>query len=294
MKNKPTFKDLVSLNTKYMEYVRQKTYVMHQYVKNVKDSGGEVENEVRKLLGSFLPSRYKVTHGYILSSNNQTDEPLISPQVDTIVVDTLVPHSIFVFDDRTGMEVVPVEAVVGVFEVKRTLNKSSLLGTSKQKGAIEHLYDIVSSVGIKKDNPVSYLPGGVLIGRGMSGGSKSNPIVGILGIDHVKSLYEQDKVGYIENIKLAACKTTPFDFVDVVGSMNGFMYAIVDNLPPHNFKIANPRQKDMEYKYGLMIENKSRSKTCIVARIFGYILAYLQDCCGRKADVQSYFFNLNL
>jgi hypothetical protein len=86
----------------------------------------------------------------------------------------------------------------------------------------------------------------------------------------------------------------PLNFLDIIGSMNGFMYAVADNLPPHNFKIANPRQRGEEYRYGLMMEDESKSKTYVVARIFGYILAYLQNCCGRKADVQSYFFNLNL
>lgn len=99
MSDKPTFKDLISLNLKYREYVRQKTYIMHQYIKNIKDSGGEVENEVRKLLSNFLPLRYKVTHGYIISSNNQKYEPLVSPQIDVIVVDTLVPHALLSLPD---------------------------------------------------------------------------------------------------------------------------------------------------------------------------------------------------
>lgn len=292
MKDHPTFKDLVSLNIKYLEYVREKTYIIHQYIKNVNDSGGEVENEIRNLLGSFLPSRYKVTHGYILSAKNQTDEPLVSPQVDVIIVDTLVPHSIFVFDDKTGMEVVPVESVIGLFEVKRTLDKTSLLGTSNKKGAIRHLYDIVNSVGVEKNNSDRYLPGGLQIGGAISGGNATNPIVGILGIDHAETLYSQDKAGHIEHIQAEAGNT--INPLDIIGSMNGFMYALADNIPPYNFKIVNPRQEDREYQYKLIFENQVQSKTYIAARILGYVLAYVQNCCGRKADVESYFFNRNL
>jgi hypothetical protein len=294
MKEKLSFKDLVDLNIKYVEYLRGKTYVTHQYVRNVKEAGGEVESEVRKLIRSFVPARFKVTHGYIVAASSQAAEPRVSPQVDVLVVDTLVPHSIFVFDDRTGMEVVPVESVVGVLEVKRTLNKRSLLGTKKEKGACEQLHDIVHSVGITKEEPSRYLPGGVPLSGVISGGSFSNPIIGIITIDHEASLCEPEKTDHIDKIRVEAIKAGRFAPVDLIGSLNGMMYALVDSQPPHNFRLVNQRLPDEQYEYRLVTDSQSRSKTYVVSRIFGYILAYVQNSCGRRADVESYFFNLNL
>ena len=132
-------------------------------------TGNEIEQEVRRLLKNLLPQRFHVTHGYILSAANKHDQPLVSPQVDAIIVDTLVPHSIFIVEQHSGMEVVPIEAVVGVFEVKRTLNRESLLGTlknigtEKEIGAIKQLRDICEKVGVRKDNTERLLPGGAFL-----------------------------------------------------------------------------------------------------------------------------------
>jgi hypothetical protein len=135
-------------------------------MRNIDITGDEIEYEVRLLLKNLLPQRFHITHGYIISAVNKQDEPFVSPQVDVIIVDTLVPHSIFVFDKQSGMEVVPVEAVVGIFEVKRTLNRESLpgtikaLGTEEEEGAIKHLRDICEKVGLERIMTTSSFLGG--------------------------------------------------------------------------------------------------------------------------------------
>ena len=203
----PSYKDLFELNIKYIDYLLAKTLLSQAYLKNIQLTGSEIEFEVRDLLRNLLPKRFHVTNGYIVFAKNVEDEPAVSPQVDVIIVDTLVPHSLFIVDNQSGMEIVPVEAVVGIFEVKRTLNKRSLVGTKNEKGAIDHLNDICRSVEIRNDNQERYLPGGILapiIGSESYNPNQydpyrefsrlypeiyhaayfSNPIVGIIGIDH--------------------------------------------------------------------------------------------------------------
>jgi hypothetical protein len=81
-KSKPTYQDLFDLHIKHIETILHKTYVLHQYTKNIQASGGAIEVEIRKLLRAVLPKRFHVTHGYIVKAENQASEPVISPQVD--------------------------------------------------------------------------------------------------------------------------------------------------------------------------------------------------------------------
>ena len=294
MVSKQTFKDLFSLNLKYLDYVREKTRITHQYVQNISHSGSDVENEIRQLLSRFLPSRFKVTHGYIIASNGQEAEPSVSPQVDVLIVDKLVPHSIFLFDDKTGMEAVPVESVVGILEVKRTLTKQSLMGNGKQTGGFEHLQNIFNSVNMRKNNSTRYLPGGIPFGNGLSGGLYSNPLLGIIGINHDSKLEDSTSTSYISNLATLSDRKGFLPPFDIIGSFDGFMYALVDKHPPHNFQVLNLREPSTTYSFGLMKEDGERSKTFILSRIIGYILAYLQNGSGQRTDIQNYFFNLNL
>ena len=91
-----SFKDIFNLNLKYIEYIIEKSQLSHQYLKNYSLSGSECEMEIRSILSNIIPSRFHVTHGYIISADSRKTEPEISPQIDVIIVDTLVPHSIYI------------------------------------------------------------------------------------------------------------------------------------------------------------------------------------------------------
>jgi len=173
MDKKPTFKDIFNVNIRYLEYLLAKSYLSHQYLKNIKLTGDQVESEFRKMFSSLLPRRYKVTHGYIASAPNKEEEPIVSHQVDMIIVDTLVPHSIFVIEDD-GMELVPIESVVGIFEIKRTIDPDIL------DKALDHLFDIQTDLNIKKTDSKKYFPTGI---QGI-GVMYSNPLIGILSLVH--------------------------------------------------------------------------------------------------------------
>jgi hypothetical protein len=302
----PTYRDLFELNIKYMDYLIAKTSLSHGYLKNIQVTGTEIEYEVRDLLRNLLPRRFHVTHGYIVSAKNTDDEPAVSPQVDVIIVDTLVPHSLFMVDQQSGMEIVPVEAVVGIFEVKRTLDKDSLLGSKKEKGAIKQLNDVCECVEIHKDNQGRYLPGGILapiIGSetynpddynppaaypGLyleiyHSAYHSNPIVGIIGVDHAKNT---DSVFRKKNKK---SDEGDLGMIDIIFSLRGYMLSIVD-AENHAPLLLTARTNDgKKLLYGSPDPSASHP-----AYALGYVLWYLNLVCGRKFDPNNYFYNKSL
>jgi len=296
-----TYKDIFNLNIKYIEFLLEKSLFSHQYIKNISISGSFVENEIREIFRNVLPKRFHVTHGYIVSAPNQETEPVVSPQIDMIIVDTLVPHSIFIVDKQNGMEIVPKEAVVGIFEIKRTLNKSSLAGTKTQKGALQHLDEIISEIGITKSDSKKFLPGGIEIktGQGLTGGFSNNPIIGIIGLEHAESLcidLPPITIGKAHSNTLSGIwiKSPHKPKVDIIASLDGFLYSIIEDTPPYNLLVENTRKEGKVYKYGHLKKNKEKSQAFIVSRILGYVLAYLQNSTGKHSELQNYFFNKSI
>lgn len=268
------FKDILNLHIKYTDYLLQKSYLSHQSVKNINLSGDEIENEIRFLFKSILPERFKVTHGYILFAKDNENEPIISNQVDMIIVDTLVSHKIFTLDKENGMEIVPVESVVGVFEIKRTLNKTSL------QSALNQLQKIITKVDIKKDDETHYLAGGLKC-NGLISGIYSNPILGILALDY-------DLPNQAESISMIAKKKLR---LDIIASLNGLLISPCDDPSKKsvvNIKVENIRKEEGYYMF---LDKKTIHETGVLSRIMGYVLAYLANCSGRRIDVRSYFFN---
>lgn len=102
----------------------------HGFSGELKSSGVIVENYIKSLLMQHLPAGYRLSSGYIA-----TTETIAGPenlaQHDIIITDGRIPPIYqFGFGD---IEVVPAEAVCGIVEIKRTLTKASL------NDAIEHL-----------------------------------------------------------------------------------------------------------------------------------------------------------
>lgn len=110
--------------------VGQETQTMH---------GRVAEAQFRKWLESFLPKRYGVTSGYIVSSG--FGESVKLPHYDVVVYDQIESPVLWVDENpdhsKQGMSrALPVEYVRGVFEVK------SAFSTETAKEAMEHLNDV--------------------------------------------------------------------------------------------------------------------------------------------------------
>lgn len=94
------------------------------------------ESEFRKWLESFLPARYGVTAGYVISPGIKGTER--APHYDVIIYDKLESPVLWIEDQAHGNEsrAIPVEYVKSVLEVKSTFSRETV------RHAAEHLGDL--------------------------------------------------------------------------------------------------------------------------------------------------------
>lgn len=274
------FNEMYGLHIKYVDYLIAKSMFSHQEAKNIALSGSEVENEIRLFFKNMLPPRFRVTHGYILFAANNIDDPKLSPQVDLIIVDDFVMSKVFTLDKENGMEIIPVEAVVGIFEIKRTANKEQL------EKAFIHIEKIINSVNIKKDNNKHYMAGGIET-PDFNTSIHSNPFIGIISLTHDLTLINENNewkdIDDKQYIKLQ---------LDAIFSFSGMAILNVDE--NNQFKPYLVRTTDYVPKFRCMVTNSDPNpvrQSGIISRFFGYLIAYLTDCTGKRMNISNYFFH---
>lgn len=253
-----------------LAFFNNSSEVAHKELKSVKDCGGLAETAIRKLLQEVLGNRFKVTHGYVFSSAHQK----LSPQVDIIIVDTLVPHTLKRFEYSNGLEIVPVESIVAIFEVKRTLSKDKIIE------AADHLKKTIEFIPIIKDSPIRYLPGGIQLIKPIEGGLFSNPMIGILGLNHNESISD--------------CKNlSEYMFLDIVYSFDGYLIGTQNPEKTNSFKALSRRNENDVVKYNaLNFCNKKPqqlSKEEVLKMAIGFLICYLTDTSGRMLKMDDYF-----
>ena len=101
--------------------------------------GKVAEAVFREWLSNFLPKRYAVTSGYIISQGVEDTQK--TPHFDVIIYDHLESPILWIedspdFSQRGRSLAIPAEHVKGVIEVKSSFSNSSV------KEAIEHLSDM--------------------------------------------------------------------------------------------------------------------------------------------------------
>jgi hypothetical protein len=101
--------------------------------------GKVAEAELRSWLSSFLPKRYGVTPGYIVSQGMKSETK--APHFDVIIYDALESPVLWIEGDpdqsKAGRSMaIPAEFALGVLEVKATMTAQST------RKAIEHLSDL--------------------------------------------------------------------------------------------------------------------------------------------------------
>lgn len=291
----PSYQDLFQVHLAYLEYVRRKSYVIHQYLSNIGATGSGVEDEVRALLRSILPERFRVTHGYIVKAIDHRNEPVVSPQVDVIIVDTLVPHSLWLVDPTQGIEIVPTEAVVGVIEVKRTLTVGTFVTGKPAAGslveAIGHLREIAGAV-LVKDDPTGYMPGGMAVGAGLKGPYYGNPVLGIISL-----ACESDFSAAPQYVVPQALMQLDGDgdgplYLDFVLSVDGVFVATAD-AAGSNFRPIFVRSSPAE-RWLANGPNTGSEPRVALAHGLGFLLEFIGHVCGRFPELDKYFFNSSI
>jgi hypothetical protein len=283
---KPSYKDLFDVHKKYIELALAQSGVTHQVLKNVKSSGDEVEKSINHLLRLFVPDRFKIVSGYIVKAESWESEPIISTQLDTIIVDTLVPHQLFHFGTEEIHQAVPFEAVVGIFEIKRTLNKREV------KRAYDHLCVNVDRLGISKTNSERVLPGGVGL-KGFGGGLHTNPLIGILGLSAPR-IKIKDRPKWLES-------WMEKPILDIMASMDGFTMVTSKPRPDGNDDVwfrHHQENESQKIKYlfpdGVVGCDGENLISAHLALTFGFITTYLSLAAGRNLNFGHYFLNKNL
>lgn len=92
---------------------------------NIKSSGDEVENLIREKISLFLPEKYMVKQGHIINSEGK-----VSNQLDIIIFDRLNTPKFFESQDETV--VYPIESVLAIGEIKKTLRKNDIIEFGKK------------------------------------------------------------------------------------------------------------------------------------------------------------------
>lgn len=94
------------------------------------EDGKYREYLVKRLLSKIVPSKYEITNGFVIDSNNNK-----SDEMDIIIYDkSYVPP----FFDET-YTIVPIEAVIAVIQVKTTLTKEELKDSIDNLNSIDKL-----------------------------------------------------------------------------------------------------------------------------------------------------------
>lgn len=86
---------------------------------NIKDSGDEIEILLREKISLFLPERYLVKQGHIVNPEGK-----VSNQFDIIIFDRLNTPKFF--ESSNGTVYYPIESVLAVGEIKKTLTEKHI------------------------------------------------------------------------------------------------------------------------------------------------------------------------
>lgn len=166
----------------------------------------------RELLSKYLPDRYKVSSGFVVSADSQR-----SHQIDAIVYDTMYTPLFF---GEHGLSCVPAEAVYAVFEIKQEVSAKHIRYAAEQAKSVRGL----------RRTSTNYT------GDGQSRDAKPLfPIIAGLMAHKITGSGWKPQVKVLNSLQ----QENPFGFLDVVftaenGSVEYFKGGFPDNEPRIN------------------------------------------------------------
>jgi len=237
---------------------------------NIKESGNVVESVIREKISSFLPDKYLVKQGHIINS-----EGMVSPQFDIIIFDRLTTPRFFESKNETVF--FPIESVLAVGEIKRTLQRG---GSDEFSKKIKFLKDDMKRELI--DNPV------------FGGGIKANATFSDIAymrtdIKYKNSLFpfiiainfnKEGKLNFKSNIKFL-----PSDIC--ILNWGYYVYGSMEN---SNIRMCN---NDEEPNINSMLSMKANNIFCL-SHLLSRIINHLNNCQVEPFGVSRYIKNKTL
>ncbi len=128
------FSELIEVHLKETEAVIAQSALLLQKKESgqsgeLKSAGNLVEKYIRNFINRISPDGLKVTSGYIVSPETLKAKENLS-QHDIILASKATPPIFSIIDDE--IEIIPVESMVGIIEIKRKLTSKSLEDAQSQ------------------------------------------------------------------------------------------------------------------------------------------------------------------
>ena len=118
------FKDIINGIITEIIDAKDKSAKIHS-AGDIRASGDEVEDLIREKISLFLPERYLVRQGHIVNSEGK-----VSHQFDIIIFDRLSTPKFF--ESRNKTVFYPIESVLAVGEIKKTLRANDMIDFGKK------------------------------------------------------------------------------------------------------------------------------------------------------------------
>ena len=205
----PTITDLYNVHLRQLELTLAESDLLLQkdggLDGELKTSGSLCEQFLRQTLAKYVvPGQFRVTSGYIATPDLLVQKRNL-PQCDVLIADNQTPALLRLSD--SAIEVLPIEAVIGLIEAKRTLTKKSL------SDALDHLAKVIESTGrtstLKTDKELNGFNKYV----GFHNNSSSKPLVGVVALTSGMSDFGREVYELIVEKK---------SLVDFVWTLDGF------------------------------------------------------------------------
>jgi len=270
--------------TEEMKAILKSSELLLQKQKNslngeLKTSGKFCEDFIKNLITTHTPNHLRVTSGYILDPNKKDNDDNL-PQFDMLLVDNSIPP-IFRFKNA-DIEVVPVEAVCGIFEIKRNIDKSNI------KTFIEKLTNsILNYEGLTKAAPYN---SNIANRANMSIGINV-PLIGIISLTsdlEMKDLPINDTRNFIDIIwSIDGLSTLPYSRTTKNSQTQTNLSGILAR--PKNDSYANITKdewkhfindgNEYEFFYQTLIDKKNPE--IVITQTIGWLTYIFYRLCGR-------------
>ncbi|MCO5354258.1 DUF6602 domain-containing protein [Acidovorax kalamii] len=175
----PTITDLHKVYLRQLELVLAESDLLLQKEGGLdgelKTSGSLCEQFLRQTFSKYVvPGQFRVTSGYIATPQLLAEKKNL-PQCDLLIADSHIPPLLQL--SSSTIEVLPIEATIGLIGAKRTLTKKTLAD------ALDHLAKVIDSTGrastLKTDRELNRYNKYV----GFDNSSSDKPLIGVVGLN---------------------------------------------------------------------------------------------------------------